>query len=259
VHKYQGKTNLKPFAWYSNLSDPRVRREQGFFLIEGRRAIEQVLATSPSSIDEILVTEDADAAADIRVSCAVRKLTDRQFKSVCASKTPQGIAAVVRIQNGTYEAALPKITGDRIVLLEGVQDPGNVGALLRTAAAFDYSGIILSGECADPFSPKAVQASAGSILAVWVRRTDEYLGVVKNLKTHGFSLVAADPRGETMVPGHVRKKHVIMLGSEGSGLSNDLLSIADKRVRIPMNDKKAESLNVAVSGAILMYAGAMAG
>ena len=184
-------------------------------------------------------------------------MTERQFKSIGTSKTPQGVAAVVRIPEGSYGSSLPKSSGERILLLEGVQDPGNVGALVRSAAAFDYAGIILSAECADPFGPKAVQASAGSVLAVWFRRTESCLGLAKELRAHGFSLIAADPRGETMVSGHVRKRHVIMLGSEGSGLSGALLDSADKKIRIPMNDKKAESLNVAISGAIMMYAGAM--
>jgi TrmH family RNA methyltransferase len=251
---------LKPLSWYSDLSNPRVRREQGFFIIEGRRAIEQVLATSPSSVDEILLTEETAGNPEIKkYPCPVRAVTERQFKTIVASKTPQGIAAVVRIPEGSHGPSLPKNAGDRILLLEGVQDPGNVGALVRSAAAFDYAGIIMSGECADPFGPKSVQASAGSILAVWVRRTEEYLGVAKNLQTNGFSLIAADPRGETMGAGHVRRKHVIMLGNEGAGLSNRLLDCADKKVRIPMNDKKAESLNVAISGAIMMYTGAMKG
>lgn len=252
------KKNLRPLSWYSDLSDPRIRREQGFFIIEGPRAVEQILSTAPSSIDEILLTEEtALNAGGKNYSSPIRIITERQFKSICSTKTPQGIAAVVRIPEGSYGLSLPKTTGERILLLEGVQDPGNVGALVRSAAAFDYAGIVMSGECADPFGPKAVQASAGSVLSVWIRRTQEYLDMAKKMQTNGFVLIAADPRGETMVSGYVRKKHVIMLGSEGDGLSDRLLALADKKVRIPMNDKKAESLNVAISGAILMYAGAM--
>jgi TrmH family RNA methyltransferase len=252
------KKNLRPLSWYTDLSDSRIRREQGFFIIEGHRAVEQVLATAPAGIDEILLTEETAKSSDNKkYAYQIRVVTEKQFKSLSSTKTPQGIAAVVRIPDGSFGSSLPKIAGERMLLLEGVQDPGNVGALVRSAAAFDYAGIILNGECADPFGPKAVQASAGSILAVWVRRTEEYIGVAKNLQTNGFSLIAADPRGETMGAGHVRRKHVIMLGSEGNGLSGKLLAIADKKVRIPMNDKKAESLNVAISGAIMMYTGAM--
>jgi RNA methyltransferase, TrmH family len=249
---------LRSLSWYSDLSDSRIRREQGFFIIEGRRAVEQILATSLAGIDEILLTEEIAKSDDgKKYSCPVRVLTGKQFKAVTSVQTPQGIAAVARIPEGSYTSSLPKVIGERILLLEDVQDPGNVGALVRSAAAFDYTGIILSGECADPFGTKAVQASAGSILAIWVRRSKDYIGIAEQLRTHGFSLIAADPRGETMGASHIRKKHIIMLGSEGNGLGARLLALADKKLRIPMNDKKAESLNVAISGAILMYTSAM--
>ena len=245
---------MKPLSWYTELAEARKRREYGFFLMEGKRAVEQIKTAAPGGIDEILVTEQLLSECK-GFACPVRVVTDRQFKTISTSKTPQGIAAVVRIPEGSYEDGLPKQTGYRLLLLEGVQDPGNVGTLIRTAAAFDYSGVVLSGECADPFSPKAVQASAGSIMSVWIRRTGQYLGLTGELKNKGYSLIAADIKGEPLAPDLILQRHVILLGSEGSGLSDKLLALADKKIRIPMNDSKAESLNVAVSGAIVMFIG----
>jgi RNA methyltransferase, TrmH family len=243
---------LKPLAWYKDLQSSRIRRELGFFLIEGRRAVEQVVSIAPLSIEEILVTEAASAAAGT-FPRPVRILTDRQFKAICASKTPQGIAAVVRIPEGAYEAALPPSAGSRVLLLERVQDPGNVGTLIRTAAAFDYDGVVLSEECADPFSSKAIQATAGSVMALWIRRTGGYLDLTEELKRQGFSLVAADLSGDALAVKASASPHVLALGSEGAGLSDRLLALSDRKIRIPMNSRKAESLNVAVSGAILMF------
>jgi TrmH family RNA methyltransferase len=244
---------LKPLAWYKNLSNGRTRRESGCFLVEGKRAVEQIRSVAPRSLEELLVTDKTPAECR-NYSCAVRVLTDRQFKTICSSKTPQGIAAVVRTPENSYSNELPHNPGDRLLLLEGLQDPGNVGTLIRTAAAFDFSGVVLSAECADPFSPKAIQASAGSIMSVWIRRTNRYFGVAKELKKKGYKLIAADVKGETLTPGYsLPSPCVIMLGSEGKGLSDQLLVLAGKKIRIPMNDSKTESLNVAVSGAILMY------
>ncbi|MBN2189384.1 MAG: RNA methyltransferase [Chitinispirillaceae bacterium] len=243
----------KPLSWYKSLSDARGRREEGFFLVEGRRAIEQIKTAAQKSIIELLVT---DKLLDEfkKYPCPVRALTERQFKSVCTAKTPQGIAAVVRIPDNSYGGELPPQAGERILLLEGVQDPGNVGTLIRTAAAFDYRGVVLSDGCADPFSPKAVQASAGSIMSVWIRRTARYLDLAKELKNSGCRLVAADLRGEPLTPGYrLPIPHTLMLGSEASGLSNESLALADKKLRIPIDDAKAESLNVASSGAIMMF------
>jgi RNA methyltransferase, TrmH family len=244
---------LKPLSWYKALSDARERRANGRFLVEGRRAIEQIKVVSPESIEEIIVTDELlDEFKNY--SCPVRVLTERQFKTVCTSKTPQGVAAVVKIPEKSYSDELSSQAGDRILLLEGVQDPGNVGTLIRTAAAFDFNGIILNESCAGPFSPKAVQASAGAVMSVWVRRTDRYLKMAGDLKERNCKLVAADVRGEPLTKGFsLPGLFCLMLGSEGEGLSENLLALADQRIRIPMNDRNVESLNVASAGAIMMY------
>jgi RNA methyltransferase, TrmH family len=243
---------LKSLTWYKDLADTRKRREYGCFLIEGRRAIEQIKLVAPDSIDEIIVVESIASEAK-GFSRPIRILTDSQFGSITSSKTPQGIAAVVKIPEGSYAPELPQKSGSRIVLLEGVQDPGNVGTLVRTAAAFDFSGMVLSEECADPFSPKAVQASAGSILSIWIRRSDRYLDAARELKNRKFKVIAADIKGDQTPDKAQAGPLVLMLGSEGAGLSAGLLRLADEKVCIPMNERKAESLNVAASGAIMMF------
>jgi TrmH family RNA methyltransferase len=244
---------LKPLSWYKALSDARGRRDEGFFIVEGRRAVEQVRTTAPGSIKELLVTGD-NTAAFRTYPCPQRSLTERQFRSICSSKTPQGVAAVVKIPEKTYGDELPEVPGDSLLILEGIQDPGNAGTLVRTAAAFDYGGIILSESCADPFSPKAVQASAGSIMSLWVRRTGRYLDMVKELKRGGMKLIAADLKGKPLAPPcALSLPHALMLGSEAGGLSNEILDLADEKIRIPIRESRAQSLNVAVSGAMLMF------
>jgi TrmH family RNA methyltransferase len=162
--------------------------------------------------------------------------------------------AVVRLPLDTYSDSLPEITGDKILLLEDVQDPGNTGTLIRTAAAFGFAGVIMTEGCADPFSPKVVQASAGSVLSLWLRRTVGAPGLVSNLKESGFVLAAADVNGTdgpALLSG--RDKLVLALGNEAAGLSGEIMSLADCRIVIPTDRDKAESLNVAVCGAILMF------
>jgi RNA methyltransferase, TrmH family len=244
---------LKPLSFYKELvSSSHARRESGFFLIEGWRAVSQIAAGHGEAIEEILTVESESG----RVSSfdkPVRILTDRQIASICSSKTPQGIAAVVRIPEKSFSAELPKNPGRHILLLEGVQDPGNTGTLIRTAAAFDYDGVIMSETTADPFSPKALQATAGSVLSLWIRRTARYLDIVKDLKSKRFRIVAADLQGEPLKEGPAGHSFVLALGSEGNGLTESILNLADQKIRIPMNSDKAESLNVAVSGGILMF------
>ncbi|MFA5078065.1 MAG: RNA methyltransferase [Dehalococcoidia bacterium] len=207
--------------------------------------------SSPGSILEILYTGEAPTGYGSHI---LRLVTPVQMKSISSAVASQGIAAVVRLPVDTYTDGLPPQAGTRILLLEDVQDPGNVGTLIRTAAAFDYSGIILTDKCADPFSPKCVQSTAGSILSLWIRRTASYLDLVDELRRRGHVLAAADLRGQTAAA--MLNKHnslVLALGNEAAGLSEALLQKSDQRVKIPIKRDKAESLNVAACGAICMY------
>ncbi len=242
---------LKPFAWYKSLLDAKSRREENAFLIEGNRAIAQISRASPGSIRELVAEEKNVPPGDLVYP--VRIATTSQFRSICLSANPSGPLAVVALPEGSFSQSLPRIKGDRLLVLEDVQDPGNVGTLIRSAAAFDFSGIILSDKCADPFGPKAIQASAGSILSQWVRKTAEYATLVAGLAAEGYDCIAADVKGkETLGPSRSSKIAVI-LGNEGSGLSAEALGMATHVVRIPICGSKAESLNVAVSGALFMY------
>jgi TrmH family RNA methyltransferase len=243
-------TPLRPLKWYRELADNKARREAGAFLVEGDRAIRQVMALHPREVLEILSVGEPDS--DYR-DYPLRLLTESQARYISSSRTPQGLLAVVRAPPDIYTTDLPSPAGDRILLLEDVQDPGNVGTLIRTAAAFDYAGVILTEKCADPLAPKCVQAAAGAVLSMWLRRTGRYLELAGKLKKEGYTLVAADLEGAGGPLVMNRKRLVLALGNEGAGLSEGLLEIADFRVRLPTARRKAESLNVAACGAVLMY------
>lgn len=250
AHLCRGDSILKPLSWYKDLARKSNRVQEGFFLIEGRRAIDQIARSSPGSIAEILMPEGSRSA--LPLTCPVRQVPARSFSALCRTQTPQDILACVKIPDHTYDDQLPKNPGTHILLLEHLQDPGNVGALVRTAAAFDFSGIIVSESSADPFGPKAVQASAGTLLSLWIRCTPGYLSLVRTLREHDFSLIATAPEGgqQKKIAGD---KLIIAFGNEGNGLTGDVLDIADERMSIPINRHKAESLNVAASGAICIY------
>ncbi|MDR2577206.1 MAG: RNA methyltransferase [Chitinispirillales bacterium] len=249
---------MKPVSWYKSLSQSKYRREHGYFLIEGKRAVDQLLAFHIDSIEELLCTEDTAPFYIFPItakSVPIRTISVPNMASICTSRTPQGIAALVRIPVDTYTSKIPEqpTLGGRILLLEHVQDPGNVGTLIRTAAAFGIDGVILSGQCADPFSPKAVQSTAGSVLSVWIRKSDEYLSMVSGLKNRNYKLLAADLAGSESHDFNNTGPHILALGSEGAGLSDELLNECDYRIRIPIVESGAESLNVAASGAICMF------
>ena len=244
-------TPLKPLKWYKELATKKGRLETGVFLIEGEKAIRQIMDGHPEAIIEIVTVAEL---SPVYRNYDVRLVTESQFQAICLTRTPQGIMAVVRLPVDTYSASLPENIGTKILLLEDIQDPGNVGTLIRTAAAFGFSGVILSEKCADPLSPKCTQSTAGAVLSLWLRRTSCYLGFVEALQKNGYSLVAAELNGaEDPSMLHRQDKLLLALGNETSGLSEVILNMADYRLRIPTIREKAESLNVAACGAICMY------
>jgi len=245
------KPSLRPLKWYRKLAARKGRLEADAFIVEGERAVRQVVESLHEEVLEIVTVE---GIATPYPRYPHRTVTESQFRSISQAQTPQGLLAVVRPPWQTYTDNLPLDPGGRLLLLEDIQDPGNVGTLIRTAAAFGFSGVILTDKSADPFSPKCVQASAGSILSVWLRRTDEHLRMVQALKKRGYFVLTADLNGkEDTSVFDKRRLLLLVLGNEAAGLSDEMLAVSDYRLRVPITSEKAESLNVAACGAICMY------
>ncbi len=244
-------TPLKPFKWYRRLATKKGRLESGAFIVEGTRSINQIISTHPDEIIEILTIEEP---LPVYTNYVVRLVTESQFRYICQTKTPQGVMATVRLPVDIWSDCLPDDIGNKILLLEDIQDPGNVGTLIRTAAAFNYSGAIMSENCADPLSPKCVQATVGTVLSIWLRRTTNYLELINALRKGGYTIAATDLNGmEEPALLSRQSKLLLALGNEAAGLSIAMLNVADFRLRIPTIQEKAESLNVAACGAICMY------
>ncbi len=247
---------LNPLKWYKKLATKKGRIEAGAFLIEGPRAISQIASGFSQEIIEIIISDDHLTTPYVNYPCRI--VTETQLNSIASTKTPQGIIAVVRLPADIYSDELPSNIGSKVLLIEDVQDPGNVGTIIRTAAAFGFHGIILSEKCADPVSPKCVQSTAGAVMSIWIRRTSGYLTLAGNLKEQGYQLVVADVNGSES-PAILNSKGdlVLALGNESIGPSESLLNLADNIVCVPIDNEKVESLNVAVCGAVCMYLSSM--
>ena len=146
--------NPKVLSWRS-LRDKKGRLEQNAFLVEGVRMVREALSSS-FTVNAVLLREGFVPDFDIPESIRTYLLPEHVFQSVCDTKSPQGIAAVLNLQ--TKEAS-----GSRLLALDGVQDPGNVGTIIRTADAAGFDGVLFSPECADLFSPKVLRSTMGSI------------------------------------------------------------------------------------------------
>ena len=224
----------------ASLKEKKGRRRTGTFLVEGHKMVREAVA---SGMDVVRLILREDYAGETHGLPAVL-LGQDAFAAVCDEKTPQGIAAEVAIPLRSVQP--PQ---GRCLLLDGLQDPANVGAIIRTAVAAGYEDVYLAG-CADPFSPKSVRASMSGVFFARIMQgtQEEILSAIA-----GMSVIAADMDGEDVFSYVAPEKFCLAVGSEGSGLSALVRSRADVTVRIPM-DARTESLNAAVSAGILMYA-----
>lgn len=165
-------------------------------------------------------------------------------------ENPQGILAVLGMRNRNIGDI--KENG-RWIYLDGLQDPGNCGTIIRSTDAFAFDGIILGKGCVDPYNPKVVQASMGSILRVGLyfsSSSDIELGYLLNI---GFRLISASTDGSDRLTNFdFSNRDIIVIGNEGSGISNKILDLSSHRISIPMPGN-AESLNAGVAASLIMY------
>ena len=236
--------NPKVTTWKS-LKDRKGRKETGCFLVEGRKMVEEALA-SAFPVEAVLV--DAERMSEFRLPAhtPVFTMPSHVLAAVCDTKTPQGIAAVVKM-------AEVELRGQRLVAMDGVQDPGNVGTIIRTADAAGFEDVILSSQCADVFSPKVLRATMGSIFRMGVRVTDDLPGVLADMVQEGASVLSSQLDGEPFYQrSPLNDRFVLVIGSEGNGVTDEVKAVATHKVKLPMRGG-AESLNAAVAAGIMMY------
>ena len=236
--------NPKAASWRS-LKDKKGREEQNAFLVEGVRMVREALASS-FTVRTVLLREDYEPDFPLPENIPVFLLSDPVFRSVCDTKTPQGIAAVLSMQ--AKEAA-----GPRLLALDGVQDPGNVGTIIRTADAAGFDGILFSPDCADLFSPKVLRSTMGSIFRLGFSFPASLPEKLESLKKEGYSVLSSQLDGDPFYDRkNVSDAFILVIGNEGNGVSEAVKAAATHRLRLPMRGG-AESLNAAVAAGIMMY------
>jgi len=216
------------------------RREPGFALLEGPRVVAEAVAAGAEL--EVLVVREGD---DFAVEASRRVMLARElFSSISQTVTPQGVVAIARVRESTASEAIAAARGARwpLVVLDRVQDPGNVGAICRTAAAAGAPALAVLEGSADPFGAKSVRASAGNVFRLTVARAS--WDDLSELDGYG----AAAAGGAPLTESPIENAGMIVLGSEAHGLSRTNL----KLVTIPLGDG-VESLNVAAAAALLLF------
>lgn len=229
----------------------KERRERGLFAAEGRKLF---LETPPHMREQVFVSGSfAEREQELLRDCRYEVVDDRLFVKMCDTQTPQGILTVARMPQYKREDLLRGEGSPLLLLLEDIQDPGNVGTILRTAEAAGVSGVFLSGKCADLFQPKVIRATMGSVFRVPFCVEEDLCETAMWLRAQGICLYAAALEGsESFFSNSYAEACAFLIGNEGRGLSEELLARADHRVRIPMSGR-VESLNAAVAAAVFLY------
>ncbi|MDO4321342.1 MAG: RNA methyltransferase [Lachnospiraceae bacterium] len=181
----------------------------------------------------------------------VTVMSDRVFESVSDTKTPQGVLCLVR----QYHYELQDLLGEcpLVMALENIQDPGNLGTILRTAEGAGVTGVLMSAGCVDIYNPKVIRSTMGSVYRMPFYYAENWEGALNSLKQAGVSVYAAHLRGrDTHDRQDYRSPSAFLIGNESRGLSEETAAFADTYIRIPMCGQ-VESLNAAVASAILMY------
>lgn len=230
------------------------RAERRLFLAEGWKALEAALSV-PGGVVEVFATPAAAQEYDeLLASLRVHLVEERALGSLADSVTPQGLVAVCRFVD---QPTWPR-SAKMLAICADVRDPGNAGTIIRTADAFGIDAVVLAGQSVDPYNPKTVRATVGSLWHVPLSLADDPAEVVARLQGEGFTVLAADGAGElslteSATEALMRQPHAWLFGNEAWGLPEKLAAGADHRVRIPIVGR-AESLNLATAAAVCLHA-----
>ena len=230
----------------------KARREQGLFVAEGRK----MFGEAPRDwISKVYVSEALSGDAELMAQ--VEKLpyeivTDSVFRQMSDTQTPQGIMTVLKKPSYIMEDILGG-KNPLVMILEDLQDPGNMGTILRTAEGAGVTGIIVSKNCVDLYNPKVIRSTMGSIYRMPVLQVESIVQVLPVLKKQGIRTYAAHLKGKNWYhQENYRGGTAFFIGNEGNGLSDELSESADCLIKIPM-EGQVESLNAAMAAGILMY------
>ncbi len=232
-----------------------AQNQQGEVAIEGMHLVEEAIR-SGLRLRTVFFSDSAHQRAhrllpQLSAQTEALLLPDSVFASAVPTETPQGVAALVRVKTWTLENILAR-QPVLLVITAGLQDPGNLGTVARSAEAFGVTGLLLGERTVSPWNWKALRASAGSLLRLPV--TQIKLGkTLPDIKAHGVRVLATSSHKGTVIPeANLRGPIAIVVGGEGAGVPKDVLALADEVLVIPQSPK-VESLNAGIAASIVLY------
>lgn len=246
---------------YARLREKKIRDAERLFLAEGERVVQQLLSALPRPEMLIALLFKGDSSARTAIASASPEkrfiLSAKEFEQIADVEEPQNVMAIFKQPEHSLNdviCAQSKASASLLLALDGVQDAGNVGTTLRTAAWFNVGAVISDARTADFFNPKVVRSSAGSLFALPLLRSNDFLNDLCALKQAGFTFYATAPSGAPLSSAKFAPKSLVIVGSESSGVSESVLTLADETLCISGNAKAVESLNAAVAAGIVISA-----
>ena len=237
------------------LKDKKHRDESNEYIIEGVKLIEEAVKEK-ARIKKIIVCEDTTRTYEIptHIMYEIAKyecvyVTNKVFASITQVTNPQGIMAI--IEKGDTNVQID-YTQDIIVALDDVQDPGNLGTILRTVDSIGLNQIIVSKGTADAFNSKVVRSTMGAIFRVKIIEVENLPQAIKEMRKHHFKLMVTSLQTENSIYDIKFNKKIIVIGNEANGVSKEIQEMADEKAKIPMLGK-TESLNASVAAGVVMY------
>ena len=240
----------KIFKLAKLLKTAKGRQEKSMFMIEGIRSVSDAIKKDVKL--ECVIVKDG-TNIDFKTECNIYTLAPKLFGEISETVSPQGIIALCHMKNDTLGSIL-HMEKKCVVLCEALQDPGNIGTIIRTAHAADCGGVVLTKGCCDMYNPKIVRATMSSMFSIPVVQGEESSSVIEYFKNNGYKIVAGALTSDAVdfYSADLSGKTLIIIGNEGNGVEENTLSLCDVVLKIPMRSD-AESLNAAVAGSVMVY------
>lgn len=251
------------------LHDKRDRDAQGLFLVEGEKLVAEAgdrglpvarIFLAESKSEELFARLRVHFSADIYENLPVHILSDDCFCKISSEKAPQGVLATIKyldfFKRSTiiYDEDILAFGDARVALLFGLQDPHNLGAVIRSAVAFGTDTLILSDDCADVYNPKTVRAAMGSLFSLRILKVSDFASAVRALTGVGRRVLAAElrPGAIPIADVGITAHDCVLIGNEGHGIPEEISALCTKSVYLPIS-QNAESLNAAVAASVFFW------
>lgn len=238
MNKITSKENQK-IKELIKLYDNKYRKEKSLFIVEGYHLLE--MALSNNLVKEIYTLKEIEG---IDSSIPQYQINEDILKKISKTKSPQGVVAICHFKK-------EKPIGNRLIYLDNIQDPGNLGTILRSALAFSYFDVVISSDSVSLYNEKVISASQGAIFKLNIL-LDKDASYLNRLKEDGYQLISTALKDSKNINEiKLKDKYVLIFGNEGQGIRKEILDISDDKLKIDMDN--IDSLNVGVAASILMY------